>query len=241
MIATVAAAGVLTVAASLMQGCSSEPQRYQHTMIPATVSGTAIPEGDMDRIRYGEGMKKYNTGRFVDPNNSNYMYPAGIMYSVEESPGWNLKPNADIGPFKPTNPRKALLADEKSLVTDLEAQLGNFKEYSRVAKENNREIGKAVEGVKSNLEALRKAGERDKTRDVKVQELEKKFEQIHKEVKEAEKRASEAVEKADAKAAQVEDPLYRKGNATTDPALDAELRAKGGVRLPPEPMAKPHK
>jgi hypothetical protein len=62
--------------------------------MPHSVPGTTLPSDDMESVRYGENLKAYSVGRYVDPNNGLVMHDAHTVYRVETSAKWNLHPNA---------------------------------------------------------------------------------------------------------------------------------------------------
>lgn len=69
--------------------------------MPPAVSGTALTTADMESVRYGENMKAYPVGRYVDPNNDLVMHEAHTIYRVETTAKWNLHPN--VYPYAPGN------------------------------------------------------------------------------------------------------------------------------------------
>jgi hypothetical protein len=62
--------------------------------MPPAVSGTALDTEDMESVRYGENLKAYSIGRYVDPNDGLVMHEAHTLYRVETTSKWNLHPNA---------------------------------------------------------------------------------------------------------------------------------------------------
>ncbi|MGH7989864.1 MAG: hypothetical protein ACREDS_06745, partial [Limisphaerales bacterium] len=69
--------------------------------MPPAVSGMTLTTGDMESVRYGENMKAYLIGRYVDPNNGLVMHEAHTIYRVETTAKWNLHP--DVYPYAPGN------------------------------------------------------------------------------------------------------------------------------------------
>ncbi|MGH7968515.1 MAG: hypothetical protein ACREIC_07305, partial [Limisphaerales bacterium] len=61
--------------------------------MPHSVPGTTLPSEDIESVRYGENLKAYPVGRYVDPNNSLVMHEAHTVYRVETTSKWNLHPN----------------------------------------------------------------------------------------------------------------------------------------------------
>jgi hypothetical protein len=55
----------------------------------------------MESVRYGENMKAYPIGRYIDPNDELVMHEAHTIYRVETTAKWNLHP--DVYPYAPGN------------------------------------------------------------------------------------------------------------------------------------------
>lgn len=64
--------------------------------MPPAVSGTTLATADMESVRYGENLKAYSFGRYVDPNNGLVMHEAHTVYRVETTAKWNLHPNVPV-------------------------------------------------------------------------------------------------------------------------------------------------
>jgi len=61
--------------------------------MPRSVPGTMLATGDMESVRYGENLKGYSFGRYIDPNDGLVMHEAHTVYRVETTAKWNLHPN----------------------------------------------------------------------------------------------------------------------------------------------------
>jgi hypothetical protein len=64
--------------------------------MPPSVSGTMLATGDMESVRYGENVKAYSLGRYIDPNDGLMMHEAHDIYRVETTAKWNLHPNEPV-------------------------------------------------------------------------------------------------------------------------------------------------
>ena len=64
--------------------------------MPPAVSGTILETEDMESVRYGENLKAYSIGRYVDPNGGLVMHEAHTVYRVETTAKWNLHPNEPV-------------------------------------------------------------------------------------------------------------------------------------------------
>ena len=78
----------------LLSACASnKPVVVQ---MPRSVPGTILTTDDMESVRYGENLKAYSFGRYVDPNDGLVMHEAHTVYRVETTAKWNLHPNAPV-------------------------------------------------------------------------------------------------------------------------------------------------
>jgi hypothetical protein len=50
----------------------------------------------MESVRYGENLKAYSLGRYIEPNDGLVMHEAHTVYRVETTAKWNLHPNAPV-------------------------------------------------------------------------------------------------------------------------------------------------
>ena len=78
----------------LLSACAShKPVVVQ---MPRSVPGTILATSDMESVRYGENLKAYSFGRYVEPNDGLVMHEAHTVYRVETTAKWNLQPNAPV-------------------------------------------------------------------------------------------------------------------------------------------------
>lgn len=75
-----------------LSACASKKSVVVH--MPPPVSGTILSSDDMESVRYGENVKAYSLGRYIDPNDPLVMHEAHTIYRVETTAKWNLHPNA---------------------------------------------------------------------------------------------------------------------------------------------------
>lgn len=157
-------------------------QVERQIVMPASVAGSNIPEEDLDRVRYGEDLKAYTIGRYVDPNNSGIMYEKNVLYRVEESPQWNLRPNTEIRPPVGKNPRESP-ALQKLLDAELKNEIDSQKRVSeillaqtkRAVDAMEKSIMKSKQLEEQNSLILRKLGEQGKlirNMEVKIRDYE---------------------------------------------------------------------
>jgi hypothetical protein len=72
--------------------CASHPQLAVHPLPSPAV-------GPVETVRYGEVVRAYHIGRYVDPNHPETMQEEHQVYRIEVSARWNLHP----GPLNTAN------------------------------------------------------------------------------------------------------------------------------------------
>jgi myosin heavy subunit len=105
-------------------------------MIPSVIAGMNVPPDDVENVRYGEAVKQYRSGRYIDPNNTKIMYERNVVYKVEDDAAWNLRPNAALLRSKePWNPdmRPRTLDSQKALYSEMETQIKELKRSAESA------------------------------------------------------------------------------------------------------------
>ena len=64
--------------------------------MPPAISGTTLVDDELESVRYGENLKAYPMGRYIDPNDGLVMHEAHTVYRVETTAKWNLHPNLPV-------------------------------------------------------------------------------------------------------------------------------------------------
>jgi hypothetical protein len=71
----------------LVASCASRPQLVVRPSSPPAVE-------PVEAVRYGEVVRAYHIGRYVDPNHPEAMHERHPVYRIEVSARWNLHPGA---------------------------------------------------------------------------------------------------------------------------------------------------
>lgn len=79
---------------TLQKNAASAPEAPPPPPAVAPVSGTDLDQMNVENVRVGETLKSYPVGRYVDPQDSNVMHEAHVVYRKEAGSSWNLNPNA---------------------------------------------------------------------------------------------------------------------------------------------------
>jgi len=83
----------------LLPACASKKPVV--VKMPPIVTGTTLSTADTESVRYGENLKAYQVGRYIDPSDDLVMHEAHTIYRVETTAKWNLPP--DVYPYAPGN------------------------------------------------------------------------------------------------------------------------------------------
>ena len=78
----------------LLSACASHKPVV--AQMPRAVPGTILATDNMESVRYGENLKMYSFGRYLDPNDGLVMHEAHTVYRVETTAKWNLHPNLPV-------------------------------------------------------------------------------------------------------------------------------------------------
>ena len=71
----------------LVASCASRPQLGFRPLPPPPVE-------PIEAVRYGEAVRAYHVGRYVDPNHPETMHEQHPVYRIEVSARWNLHPGS---------------------------------------------------------------------------------------------------------------------------------------------------
>lgn len=85
---------LLLIPTLLLPSCASH--KAVVVRMPDSVPGTTLSAVGTESVRYGENLKAYPVGRYVEPNNSLVMHEAHTIYRVETTAKWNLHPNGPV-------------------------------------------------------------------------------------------------------------------------------------------------
>jgi hypothetical protein len=78
----------------LLSACASKKPVV--VPMPRAVSAPSPVAAAVNSVRYGENLKAYSFGRYVDPNDGLVMHEAHTVYRVETTAKWNLHPNVRV-------------------------------------------------------------------------------------------------------------------------------------------------
>lgn len=148
-------------------GCRTEKIRKQ-IHIPRAVSGTHIPLEEFHRVRYGENIKTFTLGRYIDPHNPDIMHERSVIYRIEEGPAWNTLPAkpfslpydrrvqyTDISPEHQAAELELGLRAQKKLVKGMQKLTVSSAESFKTLLKENIKLTNEIILLKKDLDALK--------------------------------------------------------------------------------------
>jgi hypothetical protein len=136
----------------LLAGCANEDKKPpQVVAVRQGTGGTILPSYGLDSVRYGEALKAYPVGRYVDPNDPSVMHEGHILYRAERTAKWNLHPNLPVEvPLGPTVTVNRAAKQSNLLSSELQAELAN----QRVRGVETAEQNQRLSGMIDNLQGM---------------------------------------------------------------------------------------
>jgi hypothetical protein len=135
----------LILPATLLAACaSSTPKKV--VIVPAVAVGQHI--ADSTNVRRAEVVTEYRFGRYVDPGDHLVMHEAHPVYRVEQTAGWNLRPEG-LGPSRPAQavpPAGASMPDD-AVIAEINKQKATTKVFTEEAATLNQHLVGLTEAV----------------------------------------------------------------------------------------------
>jgi len=126
---------------SLLSGCAT-PKTLKTENYPA-VTGTSLPERNLERVRNPEVVKSYPTGRYTDPDFPDAMHERHTLYRKEQSADWNYRPGGPYAyPLVVSDPTPSYYVK-----TDGDQRNAQQKAYAAALEEQNVAMKKRIESL----------------------------------------------------------------------------------------------
>lgn len=142
-------------------GTGSKPRVVTVAPLPHDVPGTTLPAEGIESVRYAENLKAYPINRYVDPSNRGVMHEGHVLYRVETSARWNLRPNRPVpvprGPAVAAVSNPALHASP--LPGELTAELARQKEATRTVIGQGERLSSSINRLQAALDQTAQTAE----------------------------------------------------------------------------------
>jgi hypothetical protein len=135
----------LILPATLLAACaSSTPKKV--VIVPAVAVGQRI--ADSTNIRLAEGVTEYRFGRYVDPGDHLVMHEAHPVYRVEQTAGWNLRPEG-TSPSRRAQavPAAGAVTPDDAVIAEINKQRATTKVFTEEAATLNQHLVGLTEAV----------------------------------------------------------------------------------------------
>ena len=150
---------LICAAVALCAGCETTPKKTAEAPPPvvAPVSGTDLDQTNVEKVRVGETLKSYPTGRYVDPKDPNVMHEAHVVYRKEAGANWNLNPNAPtVVPLGPVLAVADPAMTPNPLPAELEQRMAEQNQLVSTLIEQNEALAKELTKLNQEVAGLRK-------------------------------------------------------------------------------------
>ena len=147
---------LLLIPIILLTACASHPRKANSTASAAVLVGKPVSS---DSLRTGEQLKEYRLGRYVDPRDPLAMHEAHLMYRVENTAQWDLRPQTQQTiAQRRTTPAVPSVSTNDAVVAEVNKQRAATRAFTEQAAALNQkltDLSKAVsqteEVAKENL------------------------------------------------------------------------------------------
>jgi hypothetical protein len=157
----------LSLTLLFLNSCSSDPEpvvvvQEQPELLYTEVAGNFAEPQELEHLRYGENVKGYTVGRYVDPSDPTIMHEQSVIYRLEEPSSWNLQPNLPVSiPFEGT-PRKLLTDDDRHLRAEIETKAEDERALYQYLKATASETKKNESVLKKTVLMSKKLADQNK-------------------------------------------------------------------------------
>jgi hypothetical protein len=144
--------------AVLLSACATKKPVV--VQMPRSIPGTVISATNIESVRYGENIKAYPIGRYVEPNNRLVMHEAHTVYRVETTAKWNLHPNAPVP--VPTGPIVQIIDParrESPLTPEVAAEVNKQKDATKAVIEQSNRMNQTLVQLSQSVSSARQVAE----------------------------------------------------------------------------------
>ena len=149
---------LILVPVILLSACATKKPVV--VQMPRSVPGTILPADNIESVRYGENIKAYPIGRYVEPNNRLVMHEAHTVYRVETTAKWNLHPNAPV--HVPTGPVVQIIdpaRKDSPLTPEVVAEVNKQKDATKAVIEQGNRMNQTLGQLSQSVAAARQVAE----------------------------------------------------------------------------------
>jgi hypothetical protein len=185
---------ILLLASLSLVGCAtsgsqsgySSSRSIRTTEVPmraVSVPGTELPLPEESSVRYGEVVKAYEVGPYVDPADPKVRHDAHTVARVEQDAAWDLHPNKDVKAQRgPATMAVDPAMQSNPLTAEFEQELEKQKKYSATIISQNDAMSDRLEKLNREAEKYEKANEENAALKSALEENRKVLEQLRQEV-----------------------------------------------------------
>jgi hypothetical protein len=163
-----------------LSACATKKALVQ---MPLSVPGATLSADNLESVRYGENVKAYPVGRYVDPNNQLVMHESHTVYRVETTAKWNLHPNTPVRVA--TGPVVQIIDPahkDPPITPEIVAEINRQKKATRTLIEQGSRMNQALTQLSQSVSTEKKTAEENvqlrnevSTAEQRIEALENQF------------------------------------------------------------------
>ncbi len=135
----------LILPVTFLAACASSTPKHV-VIVPAVAAGRTI--ADSTNVRRAEAVSEYRFGRYVDPGDRLVMHEAHPVYRVEQTAGWNLRPESTSSPKRAQAiPTVAAAMPDDAVVAEINKQKATTKVFTEEAATLNQHLAGLTDAV----------------------------------------------------------------------------------------------
>jgi hypothetical protein len=132
----------------------------------------------LESVRYGDVVKSYPVGRYIDPNDPSVMHESHVIYRDESTAKWNLHPNAPVRvPLGPavasSNP-----ARQTHLPSSVQSELANQHAHNIERADQNKQMSGTVDKMQGMMKEVQNRLQQSQDMNGKVEQLQHQIDDL---------------------------------------------------------------
>jgi hypothetical protein len=168
---------IIFISLILLSACAS--RKPVIVQMPRSAPATVLPAVNLESVRYGETIKAYPMGRYVEPNNRLVMHEAHTVYRVETTAKWNLHPNAPVA--LPGGPVVHIIDPARQaspLTPEIVAEVNKQKTATQTVIEHGNRMNQALTQLSQSVTATRQIAEENAQLKLEVNSTKQRLEAL---------------------------------------------------------------
>ncbi len=127
----------------MLSACSSHPPK-KISVAPAAPVGRPVKS---DGLRFGDQLREYRMGRYVDARDPLVMHEGHPVYRVETAAGWDLRPGSSAARSRRATVTTTSVSAHDAVVAEVNKQRAATRAFTEQTASLNQKLGELSEAV----------------------------------------------------------------------------------------------